>query len=166
MTNKNYDFIDIDLIVNNIDKDLGPKIKTLYDVLYKIENYEDKFVKEKKRIKSTIKKLEAERKFRITLELFLMSDFTMSCRIMEEYLKEKSKSNPNVPIISKSAIDRYLRDEMLIKAIYSDNIYDEILKRRIEITENGRIKGGKSFQEIYQTGKDEHGYFNGKLNDR
>lgn len=130
--------IDIDLVLSRVDKLTRNKYITLNNLIKKVNTYSG-LDEEKKRLNNILKTLVINKKAIFVIELFMASDFTLSSRAMEKYIKDLHEENEYIPLISKSAIDRYLRNEELIISIYGDNLYNKILSSRIEITENNRI---------------------------
>lgn len=130
--------IDIDMVLSRVDKLTRNKYITLNNLIKKVNTYSG-LDEEKKRLNNILKTLVINKKAIFVIELFMASDFTLSSRAMEKYIKALHEENEYIPLISKSAIDRYLRNEELIISTYGNDLYNKILSSRIEITENNRI---------------------------
>lgn len=134
--------IDINLILKKVEDINKNKVLVINNLLKKVDKY-DGLESEHKRLIETLKSIDIIKKIMLVVEIFIASNYTMSSRAMEKYLKLCNSENENVPVLSKSAIDRYLRNEDIIINNYGIDLYNKILESRIIITENARIAKSK-----------------------
>ena len=103
-----------------------------------------------------------EMKIRLAVEIFVRSGFSLSDVEISSLLTEAHEVDPRVPTISRSSIDRYLKDEW-IREFYSDDIYRVLLEKRKENLMAAKSKGGKSYAQNNVAVFDEDGKFAGSI---
>lgn len=130
--------IDIDLILKKVEDVNKNKYMVINNLLERVDKYEG-LENEHKRLMDTLKSVDISKKIMFVVEIFIASNYSISSRNMEKLLKEQHEINDKVPLISKSAIDRYLRNKELIISHYGEDIYTRICASRIVITERSRI---------------------------
>ncbi|MBQ6840587.1 MAG: hypothetical protein IJO63_00520 [Bacilli bacterium] len=104
----------------------------------------------------------AESKIRYVAEIFVRSGYSMSDAEIANIINEAQSVNPFIPTISRSSIDRYLKDSRL-NDFYSLDIYHEIMEARKNNLLAAKSKGGKAYAENNVPTYDEDGRFTGSV---
>lgn len=103
-----------------------------------------------------------ELKIRLAVEIFVRSGFSLSDVEISELVTKAHEIDARIPVMSRSSIDRYLKDDR-IRKYYSDDIYRVLLEKRRENLMAAKSKGGKSYAENNVPVFDEQGKFTGSI---
>ena len=106
------------------------------------------------------RKLEKTRKICLAVEIFLAHDGLISDAQIEALLRKACSDYPIIPFISRSSVDRYLKDESIIR-IYGEKTYRFILEQRLANLMAAKSKGGTAYAQNNDPIKDEIGRFQG-----
>ena len=104
----------------------------------------------------------AESKIRYVAEIFVRSGYSMTDAEIANIINEAQSVNPLIPSISRSSVDRYLKDTRL-RNYYSFDIYNEILEARKNNLLAAKSKGGRAYAENNIPSFDEDGRFTGSI---
>ena len=107
-----------------------------------------------------LRELEKTRKIRLAVEIFLAHDGLISDAQIEALLRKACSDYPVIPFISRSSVDRYLKDESIIQ-IYGEKTYRFILEQRLANLMAAKSKGGTAYAQNNDPIKDEIGRFQG-----